>query len=49
MAGMRRFVKVESPLLAANTFRGKLKSGLVRCKNQAQAYHACVTVRFLDT
>jgi hypothetical protein len=46
---MKRFVKVESPLLAPSTFRGRLKSGLVRCQNEAQAYHACVTVRFLDT
>jgi hypothetical protein len=44
---MKRIVKVDPALIPANSFRGKLKTGLVRCRAEAQAYHSCVTLRFL--
>lgn len=46
---MKRLIKVDSALLTASSFRGRLKEGLARCRAEAQAYHGCVTTRFLDT
>jgi hypothetical protein len=44
---MKRIIKLDATLIPANSFRAKLKTGLARCKPEAQAYHACVTIRFL--
>lgn len=46
---MKRLIKLEPSLIPQNSFRGKLKEGLNRCKPQALEYHACVTQHFLDT
>lgn len=46
---MKRIIKIDSSLIAPNSFRGRLKDGLVRCKAEAASYHACVTANYLDT
>lgn len=44
---MKRIIKLEPTAILPNSFRGKLKEGLVRCKNESKNYHQCVTKNYL--
>lgn len=44
---MKRLITLDKKLIAADSFRGRFKEGLLRCGNEAKAYHACVTVHHL--
>jgi len=46
---MKKLIALESKVMLPNTFKSKLKEGLVRCKHEAKEYHSCVTINSLET
>lgn len=46
---MKRFIQLEQDLIKTNSFRGRLKEGLLRCKVESRSYHECVTINHLET
>lgn len=44
---IKTIIDLEKNFILANSYRGRLKQGLARCRKEAQEYHACVTVHHL--
>jgi hypothetical protein len=49
MSTIKKFIELEKNLLMKSSYRGRLKEGLLRCRNEAKDYHSCVTIHHLET